>query len=131
MDGKIVTGSRSMFVNLSVNRQMREKRMSVRIAVKARVLISHSTFGEIQTVTRDVSDTGVYLILEKKPNLPVGAHIKMRMLDSAYPEIAFIMKVVRADDRGISLRFVDYEQNGKRYSMEALKWGNKPKSRAV
>ena len=118
-----------MFVNLGVNRQMREKRMSVRVAVEARVRISHSTFGVIDTVTRDVSDTGVYLKLQEKPNLPIGAHIKMHMLDSAYPEIAFNMKVVRTDEKGISLTFVDYEQDGQRYPMEALKRSRKSKVR--
>jgi hypothetical protein len=127
----MVTGSRSIFINLGQTRQMREKRMSVRIAVEACVRISHSTFGVIHTVTRDVSDTGVFLRLEEKPNLPVGAHIKMHMLDSAYPEIAFNMKVVRTSEHGISLTFVDYELNGQRYPMTALKRSNKPKSRAV
>jgi len=119
-----------MFVNLGVNRQMREKRKSVRVALEARVRISHSTFGVINTVTRDVSDTGVYLKLEKKPSLPIGAHIKMHMLDSADPEIAFNMKVVRTDARGISLTFVDYELDGQRYPMEALKRGKRPKAHA-
>lgn len=126
----MVTGSRSMFINLGRDQDMREKRQSVRTSVEASVRISHSTFGVIETVTRDVSDHGVYVKLAEKPHLPVGSHIKMHMLDSAYPDLAFNMKVVRIDDHGVSLRFVDYELNGARYTMDKLKDVKRQRTRA-
>ena len=99
---------------------MREKRNNQRKEVAARVRLSHSTFGVIHTRTRNISDTGVYLELLNKPHLPIGAHIKMHMLDSAMPELAFNMKVVRSDSHGISMKFVDYEIDGKRFPINSL-----------
>lgn len=110
-----------MFVDLGRQRQMREKRASIRKEVRARVRITHSTFGVIRAWTRNISDGGVYVELREKPHLPVGAHIKLQMLDSAMPEIAFNMKVERTDVEGISLSFVDYEMRGERYPMESLR----------
>jgi len=111
-----------MLIDLGLNRHLREKRACVRIAVKARVCLSHSTFGVINTYTRDISDTGVFVALTTdKPRLPVGAHVKMQMLDSALPEIVFNMKVERTVDEGVALSFVDYELDGQRHAMPALK----------
>ena len=109
-----------MIVNLGLVQNMREKRLTPRKAVSARVRISHSTFGVINTRTQNISDTGVYLHLVNQPHLPIGAHIKMHMIDSAMPEIAFNMKVVRTDEQGISLVFVDYEVHGERYPIDSL-----------
>jgi len=110
-----------MLIDLGLNRHLREKRTCVRITVKARVCLSHSTFGVINSHTRDISDTGVFVELSDKPRLPVGAHVKMQMLDSALPEIVFNMKVERTDDEGVALSFVDYELDGQRHAIAALK----------
>lgn len=99
---------------------LREKRYNQRKDVAARVRLSHSTFGVIHTRTRNISDTGAYIELINKPHLPIGAHIKMHMLDSAMPELAFNMKVVRVDNHGISMKFVDYEVDGSRYPIDSL-----------
>ena len=90
-----------MLIDLALNRHLREKREGARIAVRARVCLSHSTFGEINTYTRDISDSGEFVELTDKLRLPVGAHVKMRMLDSALPEIIFNIKVERTTDEGI------------------------------
>ena len=76
-----------MLIDLGLNRHLREKRVAVRIAVKARVCLSHSTFGVIHSHTRDISDSGVFVEVTDKLRLPVGAHVKLQMLDSARPEI--------------------------------------------
>lgn len=114
------TGNQWMFVNLGINRDVREKRSHVRNPVRARVRLSHSTFGVIHATTRDISDSGIYVTLKERLRLPVGAHIKLQMLDSAMPDIAFNMKVVRCESEGISLVFVDYEINGQRFAMNHL-----------
>ena len=118
-----------MLIDLGLNRHLREKRAGARIAVKARVCLSHSTFGVIHSHTRDISDTGMFVELIDKPRLPVGAHVKMQMLDSALPEIVFNMKVERTDEEGIALSFVDYELDGQRHSMTSLKnkWTKPPR----
>lgn len=107
-------------VDSELAHMMREKRYKLRKEVAARVRLSHSTFGVIHTRTRNISDTGVYIELINKPHLPIGAHIKMHMLDSAMPELAFNMKVVRSDSNGISMKFVDYDIDGHRYPINTL-----------
>jgi len=109
-----------MIVNLEQSQDPPDKRRAQRKIVVARVRIGHSTFGVIEAFTRNISDNGVYVNLHRQPNLPVGSHIKLHMLDSAMPEIAFNTKVVRTDDRGVSLMFVDYEMRGRRYAITTL-----------
>jgi len=117
----MVVGKHSVFIDLEIDPDSRERRNCVRIAVKARLCLSHSTFGVINSHSRDISDSGVFVELKNKPKLPVGAHIKMQMLDSAMPEIVFNVKMERSDEDGIGLSFVDYELNGQRYSLDSLK----------
>lgn len=110
-----------MISRLSSYFDMREKRIQERKAVPARVRISHSSFGVIDARTDDISDTGVFIGLERRLRLPIGAHIKLQFLDSARPEIAFNMKVIRENDEGIALSFVDYELDGMRYKINDLR----------
>jgi len=109
-----------MIVNLDHTPGTQEKRRAHRKTVVARVRIGHSTFGVIEAFTRNISDNGVYVNLHHQPHLPIGAHIKLHMLDSALPEIEFNMRVVRTDEVGVSLAFVDYEIRGKRYPITTL-----------
>lgn len=109
-----------MIARLSSFFDMREKRIHYRKSVPARVRISHSTFGVIEALTRDISDSGVFVEVRHRLRLPIGAHIKLEFLDSARPEIGFNMKVIRENDEGIALTFVDFELYGRRYRMEEL-----------
>lgn len=107
-------------------KDMDEKRSQNRVNTVSRVKISHSTFGSRRALTRNISTTGVYLELQDQPQLPVGAHIRMQMLDSARPDVSFNMKVLRTDRQGVALKFVDYEVEGKRFNINDLKqhWQN-------
>lgn len=100
---------------------MTNKREQLRQIVSAPVRLSHSVFGEVNAVTGDISNTGVFVILDEKPALPKGAHIKLQFLNSVYPEVTFNTRVVRVIDEGIGLVFVDYEYEGQRFAMEELK----------
>lgn len=117
----MVVGNHSVFIDLELDTDTQERRDCVRIAVKARICLSHSTFGVINSHSRDISDSGVFVELKSKPQLPVGAHVKMQMLDSVMPEIVFNVKMERSDEDGIGLSFVDYELNGQRYPIDSLK----------
>ncbi|MDZ7660983.1 PilZ domain-containing protein [Thiohalophilus sp.] len=110
-----------MIARLSSYFDIREKRSQFRKPRSARVKISHSTFGVIHATTRDISDTGVFVELRHRLRLPIGAHIKLQFLDSARPEIAFNMKVIRENDEGVALSFVDFELDGQRYKMDELR----------
>jgi len=98
----------------------KEKRAFVRRVVNARVLLVNGSMGEVRAKTRDISDSGVFVLLQPVPKLPVGAHIKMHMLDSLQPNIAFNMKVIRSTAEGIGMMFIDYEVGGQRFPMGNL-----------
>ena len=98
-----------------------ERRLFGRRAINAKVKLIHSTIGELEAKTRDISDSGVFVLLSPVPNLPVGGHIKMHMLDSSAPKIAFNMKIVRVLEEGLGMMFIDFELEGERYTIEMLR----------
>ena len=100
---------------------MTNKRQQLRQLVNAPVRLSHSVFGEITAVTGNISNTGAFVIVEDKPALPKGAHIKLQFLSSVYPDVVFNTRVVRSTTEGYGLVFVDYEFEGNRFSMDDLK----------
>ena len=98
-----------------------ERRRFSRRLVNSRVKLTHGTIGSIMAKTRDISDSGTFIECYPVPKLPVGAHIKMHLLDSSNPQIAFNMKVVRTSRDGVAMVFIDYEFEGQRYSMDVLR----------
>lgn len=98
-----------------------ERRIFPRRLVNARVMLVNGSIGEVRAVTRDISDSGVFVLVNPVPKLPVGAHIKMHMLDSRQPDIAFNMKVVRSTADGIGMMFIDYEVAGQRFPIDDLR----------
>ena len=100
---------------------MIERRIFNRHFVNARVQLMHGAIGKIRARTRDISDSGAYVEVYPVPKLPTGSHVKMYMLDSSLPAIAFNMKVIRSTADGIGLMFIDFELDGQRFSMDALR----------
>ena len=98
-----------------------ERRVFARRMVNARVKLSHGTIGELRGKTRDISDSGVFVVMKPVPKLPIGSHVKMHMLDSKQPDIAFNMKVIRTTGEGLGMMFIDYEIAGQRFSMDVLR----------
>jgi len=98
-----------------------ERRIFNRRLVNARVKLVYTTIGAVIARTRDISDTGVFVEAYPVPKLPIGSHVKMHMLDSSAPAIAFNMKVVRVEAEGLGLMFIDYELDGERYTLDALR----------
>ena len=101
--------------------KMQERRIFARHLVNARVILAHGAFGEVRAKTRDISDSGVFVVVQPVPKLPIGSHIKMHMLDSKLPAIAFNMKVIRTTAEGVALMFIDYEIDGQRFPMDVLR----------
>jgi len=98
-----------------------ERRIFARRLVNARVQLTHTIIGDVIARTREISDTGVFVEAFPVPKLPNGSHVKMHMLDSEQPNIAFNMKVVRVEADGLGLMFIDYEIDGERYTLDALR----------
>lgn len=87
---------------------MRENRQSVRTKLRSRIRISHETIGDIETVTRDISDTGVFLLMDSVPLPDIGTVIKGQVLGLPGGNAPMLdMEVVRYDEDGIGVRFVD------------------------
>ena len=101
--------------------KLNERRIFARHVVNARVKLTHGTIGELRGKTRDISDSGVFVVVKPVPKLPIGSHVKMHMLDSKLPAIAFNMKVIRTTGDGVGLLFIDYEIEGQRFSMDVLR----------
>jgi len=101
--------------------KLNERRGFARRLVNARVMLVNGSIGEIRAKTRDISDSGVFVVVKPAPKLPVGSHVKMHMLDSRQPNIAFNMKVVRTTAEGIGMMFIDYEVAGQRFPIEVLR----------
>ena len=101
--------------------KLNERRIFCRRMVNARVKLVHGTIGEVRAKTRDISDNGVFVAVNPVPKLPVGSHVKMHMLDSRQPDIAFNMKVIRTTPDGVGLMFIDYEFAGQRFPIDVLR----------
>ncbi len=100
---------------------MIERRIFTRHLVNARVQLVHAAIGKVAARTRDISDSGIFAEVYPVPRLPNGSHVKMHMLDSAQPAIAFNMKVVRITKNGLGLMFIDYELDGQRFTIDTLR----------
>ena len=86
---------------------MTEKRRSIRTKLTTRIRITHESIGEIETVTRDISNTGVFLVMENFELLEIGTIVKGQVLDLPEEAPVVSMEVVRYAPDGIGLRFVD------------------------
>lgn len=86
---------------------MIENRRSVRTKLRSRIRISHESIGVIETVTRDISDTGVFLLLDSIALPQIGTVIKGQVMDLPGGDAPMVdMEVVRYDEDGIGVRFV-------------------------
>lgn len=98
----------------------RERRIFQRKLINAKVLLIHPAIGQLQTYTHDISNGGVFVLLQKQPDLPLGAELDMRLLDSEQDDMVFKMSVARTDKLGFGLKFLGYVKNGKFHAIETL-----------
>lgn len=86
-----------------------EKRKHIRTPFACRIKITHESVGELIVKTRDISDGGVFVVLEPDQIPPVGTHVigqVQGMMDDA-PILE--MEVVRIESGGVGLRFVNLD----------------------
>jgi len=98
-----------------------ERRIFPRVPVQARMRVSHSRLGTLEGYSINVSDTGIFLRLSDLPRVPRGAHIGLQMLDSANPGIIFNTRVIHSSDSGLGVAIVDYELDGRRFTLDELR----------
>jgi len=83
------------------------KRRHVRIELPAKVKIIHPDIGEVVLNTRDVSDSGVYVICDNPELLPVGSVVTMQVISDDMDMPVVGAKIVRNDSEGIGMEFED------------------------
>ncbi len=86
---------------------MSDKREHIRTPMMCRIRISHETLGDLEVKTRDVSDGGVFVILDPDQVPPVGSVVtgQVQGLMEAAPILQ--MEVVRVEPQGVGLKFLD------------------------
>jgi hypothetical protein len=100
---------------------MVERRLHPRRLVNARVMLFHESIGHVEGRTVDVSDGGLFVASDAPPHLRTGENVKVHLMDSSNPRIAFNMKVIRCTAEGYGLMFLDYEIDGQRRSIGNLR----------
>lgn len=86
-----------------------EDRKFPRTPVKLKVCLIISEAGEILAVTRDISDGGLFILLdvEKIPDIGKAVNVQVQGLPNGMEAPWVKMQVVRTETDGIGLRMVD------------------------
>ena len=74
--------------------------------MKAKVKITHPSFGELTATTKDISDGGIFLVTEGHEMPPVGTIIQGQVQGLTGDAPILKMEIMRAMPEGIGLRFI-------------------------
>ncbi|WP_437879840.1 PilZ domain-containing protein [Pseudomonas sp. LRF_L74] len=84
------------------------KRLHVRSPMKVQLRIDHPVHGQVMVTTRDISDTGVYILLDEAKNLLKVDEIVSGQVQGLPIEAPILrMVVVRTEAMGVGLRFIE------------------------
>jgi hypothetical protein len=86
---------------------MENRRKHPRHPVTVDVKISHPDFGELIVKTRNVSDSGLFLVVEPAAMPPVGEIIQGQVQGEFDDLPVVTMKIVRTESDGLGLQFVE------------------------
>jgi hypothetical protein len=86
-----------------------EKRKHVRTPFVCRIKITHESVGELTVKTRDISDGGVFVVLEPEQIPPVGTIVTGQVQGLLDDAPVLQMEVVRMEPSGVGLRFMEEE----------------------
>lgn len=70
----------------------------------------HDSVGEMLVKTRDISDGGVFVVLEPEQIPPIGTHLSGQVQGLMDEAPVLEMEVVRVEPSGVGLRFVNPEE---------------------
>lgn len=86
---------------------MASERLGVRTPFKSRIRLMHKSLGSVDAETTDISDGGVYLVLDRPARPEVGELVRAQVLDLPYGEAPILdLQVVRCDEAGLGLKFL-------------------------
>ena len=86
-----------------------EQRRSIRTPLSCRIKITHESIGELLVKTRDISDGGVFVIIEPENIPPVGTVVTGQVQGLMDDAPVLDMEVVRIETQGIGLRFLNQD----------------------
>lgn len=87
----------------------RDKRRHIRTPLACRIKITHDSLGELVVKTRDISDGGVFVVLEPNQVPPIGTHVTGQVQGLMDDAPILEMEVVRVEPSGVGLRFVNID----------------------
>lgn len=86
---------------------MSDQRRHTRTPLSCRIKITHESVGELIVKTRDISDGGVFVILEPEQVPEIGTIVTGQVQGLVGDAPILTMEVVRVEPTGVGLRFVD------------------------
>ncbi|MCL7944893.1 PilZ domain-containing protein [Marinobacter sp. ATCH36] len=85
-----------------------DRRIHNRTAMSAKVRVTHEELGEFVFSTRDISDGGVFLVVDTEPFAPsIGDKVQVQVQGLPVPAPVLDMVVVRKTNDGFGLQFAD------------------------
>ncbi|GGE70785.1 hypothetical protein GCM10011533_23960 [Streptosporangium jomthongense] len=83
-----------------------DRREHCRTAMSAKVKVTHDSSGEFVFSTRDISDGGVFIVVDNEPFAPeLGDKVKVQVQGLPVPAPVLDMIVVRKTNDGFGLQF--------------------------
>lgn len=82
------------------------QRQHVRTSFACRIKITHASVGELLVKTRDISDGGVFVVLDPEQIPPVGTRLTGQVQGLMDDAPILQLEVVRVEANGVGLRFV-------------------------
>lgn len=84
-----------------------EQRRSVRMPFACSIRITDKVLGEFTVKSRDISDTGVFVIAAPEHFPPLGSIVTAQVQGMMEDAPVLHMEVVRVASEGVGLRFMD------------------------
>ncbi|WP_434049121.1 PilZ domain-containing protein [Marinobacter salarius] len=85
-----------------------DRRVHGRTAMSAKVRVTHEELGEFVFSTRDISDGGVFIVVDTEPFVPsIGDSVQVQVQGLPVPAPVLDMVVVRKTNDGFGLQFAD------------------------
>jgi len=86
-----------------------DKRRHIRTPLACRIKIIHESVGEFIVKTRDISDGGVFVVLDPDQVPPIGTYVTGQVQGLMDDAPVLKMEVVRVEPSGVGLRFVNLD----------------------
>lgn len=90
---------------------MSNSRKNIRTPLKVRLRIDHPVHGEMLVTTRDISECGVYVLMDQAQNvLAMGEQVQGQVQGLPMEAPILKLEVVRVEALGVGLRFVQTDE---------------------